>query len=215
MSSLQNSNTVTFQVTKRDGTLVSYDAKRITVAVSEAFAATRAINAPMKDLQLYHHIQNITSTVTKTLQEKFIEQESITIEQIQTEVKNSLKKSGFHDVEKNYEKYQEERQKARGIQVILNDNTKVRLDMAYLKSSIQTYCRDLPATDASRIFQETKNNLYPGMPVSEVDKATIMASRSLVEKDPEYSIVTSRLLLSGIYGGLYKEACAFLNCESI
>jgi ribonucleoside-diphosphate reductase alpha chain len=41
-------------------------------------------------------------------------------------------------------------------------------------------------------------NLYDGVPMEEVYKASILASRTLIEKDPDYTYVTARLLMHTI-----------------
>ena len=41
-------------------------------------------------------------------------------------------------------------------------------------------------------------NLYDGVPIDEVYKASILAARTLIEKDPDYTFATARLLLHTI-----------------
>jgi ribonucleoside-diphosphate reductase alpha chain len=48
------------------------------------------------------------------------------------------------------------------------------------------------------IVAETMRNLYDGVPMEEVYKASILASRTLIEKDPDYTYVTARLLMHTI-----------------
>jgi ribonucleoside-diphosphate reductase alpha chain len=48
------------------------------------------------------------------------------------------------------------------------------------------------------IVTETMRNLYDGVPMEEVYKASILASRTLIEKDPDYTYVTARLLMHTI-----------------
>ncbi|MEY3914241.1 MAG: Ribonucleoside-diphosphate reductase 1 subunit alpha, partial [Pseudomonadota bacterium] len=45
---------------------------------------------------------------------------------------------------------------------------------------------------------ETLRNLYDGVPIEEVFKAAILAARTLIEKDPDYTYVTARLLMHTI-----------------
>ena len=51
---------------------------------------------------------------------------------------------------------------------------------------------------AEPILAETRRNLYDGVPIDEVYKASILAARTLIEKDPAYSRATARLLLHTI-----------------
>src|SRR5690606_1598471 len=48
------------------------------------------------------------------------------------------------------------------------------------------------------ILAETRRNLYDGVAIDEVHKASILAARTLIEKDPGYSHATARLLLHTI-----------------
>ncbi|MEQ1660043.1 MAG: ribonucleoside-diphosphate reductase subunit alpha, partial [Hylemonella sp.] len=45
---------------------------------------------------------------------------------------------------------------------------------------------------------ETMRNLYDGVPIDEVFKAAILAARTLIEKDPDYTYATARLLFHTI-----------------
>jgi ribonucleoside-diphosphate reductase alpha chain len=76
---------------------------------------------------------------------------------------------------------------------------RVALDLDGLHRLIQQSCEGL-GTDikAEPIVAETKRNLYDGVPIDEVYKAAIMAARTLIEKDPDYTYVTSRLLMHTI-----------------
>src|SRR5690606_33541367 len=51
---------------------------------------------------------------------------------------------------------------------------------------------------AEPIVAETMRNLYDGVPLDEVYKAAILAARTLIEKDPDYTYATARLLLHTI-----------------
>jgi len=48
---------------------------------------------------------------------------------------------------------------------------------------------------ASPIITETIKNLYDGVPMAQVYDSAILASRTLIEKDPAYSQVTARILM--------------------
>jgi ribonucleoside-diphosphate reductase alpha chain len=48
------------------------------------------------------------------------------------------------------------------------------------------------------IVAETMRNLYDGVPIEEVYKAAILAARTLIEKDPDYTYATARLLMHTI-----------------
>ena len=82
---------------------------------------------------------------------------------------------------------------------VLDGGKRVALDLNYLKSLMVNACAGL-GKDVSPepIVAETMRNLYDCVPMEEVYKASILASRTLIEKDPDYTYVTARLLMHTI-----------------
>ena len=73
------------------------------------------------------------------------------------------------------------------------------LDWPKLQGLIASSCANLGSdVKADPILAETKRNLYDGVPIDEVYKASILAARTLIEKDPGYSRATARLLMHTI-----------------
>jgi len=65
-----------------------------------------------------------------------------------------------------------------------------------LRTIIEAACEGLGNNiDASPIITETIKNLYDGVPMAQVYDSAILASRTLIEKDPAYSQVTARILM--------------------
>ncbi|MFN0182189.1 MAG: ribonucleoside-diphosphate reductase subunit alpha, partial [Aquabacterium sp.] len=92
---------------------------------------------------------------------------------------------------------------------VLDAGRRVPLDHAELKGLVEAACRDLgDEVSAQPILAETRRNLYDGVPIDEVFKATILASRTLIEKDPGYSRATARLLLHTIRKEVLGEQVA-------
>jgi ribonucleoside-diphosphate reductase alpha chain len=82
---------------------------------------------------------------------------------------------------------------------VLDNGQRVPLDLAALQSLVESACAGLGAdVKAEPILAETRRNLYDGVPIDEVYKASILAARTLIEKDPAYSRATARLLLHTI-----------------
>ncbi|HET7154163.1 MAG TPA: FAD-dependent oxidoreductase, partial [Hyphomicrobiaceae bacterium] len=74
------------------------------------------------------------------------------------------------------------------------------LDMAALEALVASACAGLGEdVKAEPILAETRRNLYDGVPIDEVYKASILAARTLIEKDPDYTYATARLLLHTIF----------------
>jgi ribonucleoside-diphosphate reductase alpha chain len=82
---------------------------------------------------------------------------------------------------------------------VIDGGQRVPLDMARCKALIESACAGLGAdVKAEPILAETRRNLYDGVPMDEVYKAAILAARTLIEKDPDYTRATARLLLHTI-----------------
>jgi ribonucleoside-diphosphate reductase alpha chain len=121
-------------------------------------------------------------------------------------------RSSNHEVARAYVLYRERRTQERSQQTqtvayalqepalhVIDQGNRVALDLNYLKSLMVNACAGL-GQDVSPepIMAETMRNLYDGVPMEEVYKASILASRTLIEKDPDYTYVTARLLMHTI-----------------
>ncbi|MEU2939504.1 ribonucleoside-diphosphate reductase subunit alpha [Nocardiopsis alba] len=67
-------------------------------------------------------------------------------------------------------------------------------------------CAGLTGVSAEKVLDEARRGFYPGIADSEVELALVMAARSFVEVDPDYSYVAARLLLDK----LRTEALSFV-----
>jgi ribonucleoside-diphosphate reductase alpha chain len=119
-------------------------------------------------------------------------------------------RSGHHEIARAYVLYRERRTQERASQVaqtkpaaptlhVIDGGQRVALDEGYLRSLIEAACEGLNGdVQAEPIFTETMRNLYDGVPMEEVYKASILAARTKIEKDPDYTYATARLLLHTI-----------------
>ncbi|GAA1459606.1 ribonucleoside-diphosphate reductase subunit alpha [Nocardiopsis exhalans] len=71
-------------------------------------------------------------------------------------------------------------------------------------------CARLTGVSADKVLTEARRGFYPGISDSEVELALVMAARSFVEIDPNYSYVAARLLLDK----LRTEALSFVGGEA-
>ena len=94
-----------YQVVKRDGTIAPFDISKISVAITKAFEATKkAYNPDIIDL--------LALKVTADYQDK-IQNDQISVEDIQDSVEDILSKAGYADVAKAYILYRKQREKIR------------------------------------------------------------------------------------------------------
>ena len=200
-----------YKVIRRNGAVVSFEPGKIAVAVTKAFLAINggqgAASARVREL-----VERLTEAVVNALMRRQPNGGTFHIEDIQDQVELSLMRSGEHEVARSYVLYREDRARERaknreahaaatsmpGINVVEAGQTRP-LEMERLTALIKDSCEGLDrAVDAGLILQMTLKDLYDGVPMDEVRKCTILAARSLIEKDPAYSYVTARLLLNSV-----------------
>ena len=200
-----------YKIIRRNGAVVSFEPGKIAVAVTKAFLAINggqgAASARVREM-----VEKLTGAVINALMRRQPNGGTFHIEDIQDQVELSLMRSGEHEVARAYVLYREERARERaknreahaaatsmpGINVIENGHPRP-LEMERLTALIKDSCEGLGrAVDAGLILQMTLKDLYDGVPMDEVRKCTILAARSLIEKDPAYSYVTARLLLNSV-----------------
>jgi ribonucleoside-diphosphate reductase alpha chain len=196
-----------YKVIRRNGSVVSFEPAKVSIAMTKAFLAVNggqgAASARVREL-----VEQMTSGVVNALVRRQPHGGTFHIEDIQDQVELSLMRSGEHDVARSYVLYREqrtqERSKARKTEATpilqVKENGALRpLDVEGLLIQIQSACNGLGnAVDADKIFKSTLKDLYDGVPVEEVRKCTILSARSLIEQDPAYGFVTARLLLNTI-----------------
>jgi ribonucleoside-diphosphate reductase alpha chain len=91
--------------------------------------------------------------------------------------------------------------------VTLGDGTRQPLDLGRLESLIMDACEGLVGVSAQAIVEETLKNLYDGVKESDLATTMVMCARVHIEQEPNYTYVTSRLLLDQ----LRSEALGFLD----
>ena len=202
-----------YKVIRRNGAVVAFEPGKIGVAMTKAFLAVSggqgAASARVREL-----VSNLTDMVVQALVRRRPGGGTLHIEDIQDQVELVLMRSGEHEVARAYVLYRDERTRERARQkeshvatdapaeTIINvaENGKRRpLDVAELRALVKDSCEGLGrAVEAEQIMSLTLRDLYDGVPMEEVRKSVILAARSLIEKDPAYSYVTARLLLSRV-----------------
>jgi len=201
----------TLKTIKRNGKVVPYDDSKIQVALSKAFIAVEGGSAASSD-RIHHNLEQLTKQITQTFQRRMPNGGTIHIEDIQDQVELALMRSGDYKVARAYVLYREERRKARAAeqqdikadkgpstpQVTMPDGSVKALDISRLKALVEESCNDLDDVKADPILKDALRNLYHQASLEEVHKALIMAARAMVEKEPNYSYVSARLLLNSL-----------------
>ncbi|HTO18238.1 MAG TPA: ribonucleoside-diphosphate reductase subunit alpha [Pseudomonas sp.] len=209
------------KVIKRNGTVVPYTDDKISVAITKAFLAVEGGNAAASS-RIHETVANLTAQVTATFARRMPSGGTIHIEDIQDQVELALMRAGEQKVARDYVLYREARSQERkraaetrlsvaqphpSIRVTLDDGSQRPLDLGRLQTLVREACEGLAEVDGALIERETLKNLYDGVSLKDVNTALVMTARTLVEREPNYSQVTARLLLDSLRG----EALSFLG----
>ncbi|MGB0956908.1 MAG: ribonucleoside-diphosphate reductase subunit alpha, partial [Litorivicinus sp.] len=206
-----------FRVIKRNGVVVPFDRTKITVAITKAFLASEGSQAA-GSARVREMGERFTDMVEATYRRRMPSGGTLHIEDIQDQVELVLMRAGEHKTAKGFVLYRAERAEQRAasahveelhpsINVKLNDGSLAPLDVGRLRFVVDEATADLDEVDGDRILEATLRNLYNGVPIKEVSTALVMASRVLVEEEPNYSQVTARLLMDIIRA----EALSFMG----
>ncbi len=207
------------RVIKRNGTVVPYDASKIAVAVTKAFLAVEGGTAAASS-RIHETVKSLTEQISNTFSRRMPSGGTVHIEDIQDQVELTMMRSGEHKVARDYVLYREEHARLRAdqvvtdvdpdyspIQVINADGTKGPLDMARVRTIVEEACAGLKDVEPKLILDEAMRNLYDGVGIDDVNTSLVITARTLVEKEPNYTYATARLLLDK----LRAEALTFLQ----
>ena len=208
---------VDYKIIRRNGAVVAFEPTKIAIAVTKAFIAVQggqaAASARIREL-----VEAITAQVTAALMRRNPAGGTFHIEDIQDQVELSLMRSGEHEVARSYVLYREKRMQERAAQKaagaapeaainVIEDGQKKPLDIARLNAVLADACAGLgDSVKPAPILQTVMRDLYDGVPMAEVEKALVLAARAMIEQDPAYAFVTSRLLLNSIRHEVLGEA---------
>ncbi len=198
-----------YQIIRRNGSVVPFEPNKIAVAMMKAFLAVHGTQGAAS-ASVRETVDGLTQTVIRALMRSRPGGGTFHIEDVQDQVELGLMRGGHHEIARAYVLYREKhhQERARQLQTqataapvlhVTEKGQRVPLDLAQLHALIKASCADLGADITPEpIVAETMRNLYDGVPIDEVYKASILAARTLIEKDPDYTYATARLLLHTI-----------------
>ncbi|WP_017926896.1 ribonucleoside-diphosphate reductase subunit alpha [Thioalkalivibrio sp. HL-Eb18] len=211
------------QVIRRNGKVTGFDASKIEVAVTKAFLAVEGGNAAASR-RIHEVSKEVAGQVVDSLFRRAGTQGmTVHIEDIQDQVELALMRGGHHKVARAYVIYREqqaqkraaeaaeqspeEQEAAAALNVTRADGTQAPLDEARLQAVVAEACDGIEHVDGEKILTEARRNLFDGVAEKDVATALVMAARVMIEKEPNYSEVTARLLMDA----LRREALSFVH----
>ena len=199
-----------YQIIRRNGAVVPFEPSKIAIAMMKAFLAVHGTQGAAS-ASVRETVDGLTQAVTRALVRSRPGGGTFHIEDVQDQVELGLMRGGHHEIARAYVLYRERRTQERARQSVqaappapvlhaTDAGRRIVLDLDQLKGLIASACLGLGAdVKPEPIMAETLRNLYDGVPMDEVYKASILAARTLIEKDPDYTYATARLLLHTIF----------------
>ncbi|MDA9755138.1 ribonucleoside-diphosphate reductase subunit alpha [Gammaproteobacteria bacterium] len=207
------------RVIKRNGKVVPFEDDKIKVAITKAFLAVESGNAAASE-RIHTKVNELTNNVVEIFKRRMPSGGTLHIEEIQDQVELQLMRSEELDVAKSYILYRAERTQERkketldidipdvpNINVTKADGSLEPLNVEKVAGLINDACDGLEEVSVKEVLDEALKNLYDGVSISDMRTSLVMSARTKVEKEPNYSFVTARILMDQIR----NEALNFLG----
>jgi len=194
------------RVIKRNGKVVSFEEEKIKVAIMKAFLAVEGGTAAGSS-RIHEAVEQMTKDIVDVFERRMPSGGTIHIEEIQDQVELQLMRNEHHKVARTYVLYREARKNER-----VDEEKPVEVEgnvEEVINAAVEKACAGLENVDATALAQEIKGSTYEGISPKDLAESMLMTARTLVEKEPNYSYVTARLLLNN----LENEVSSFLGFE--
>jgi ribonucleoside-diphosphate reductase alpha chain len=212
----------TLKVIRRNGKVTGFDASKITIAMTKAFLAVEGGTAA-ESSRVREKVEALTGQVVNALTRHVSGGGTIHIEDIQDQVELALMRAGEHKVARDYVIYRDRRAQERAaaaaakpavkpgadqhLNVKLDDGRIVPLNIERMHTVAREACTDLTGVSPDEVVAAALKDLYDGIPEAEVAQALTLSARAMIEKEPNYTYVSARLLLDS----MRHEATKFLG----
>ncbi len=208
-----------YRVMRRNGKVTSYDLSKIVVAMTKAFLSVEGSSAAAST-RIHNEVESLANKVDTAIRRRFPEGGVVHIEDIQDQVELAIMRAGYQDVARAYVIYREERAQARSQNqidsiedlpikksILLDDGSTEPLDISRLRLNVSECCAGIDDVSPDLIYEAIDKNIYDGIKKEDLASSILISVRPLIEKDPNYSYVVARLLLTNIY----EEALTFVD----
>ena len=209
------------RVIKRNGTVVPFEASKISVAITKAFLAVEGGTAAASS-RIHETVAKLTELVMATFQRRMPSGGTIHIEDVQDQVELSLMRSGEHKIARDYVIYREQQAQKRAAKIALSpatqaaagnitvvqaDGHRAPLDIDRLQENVHEAASNCRMSVKPTFWTEALRNLYDGVSQAELSTSLVITARTMIEQEPNYSFVAARLLCDN----LRSEALSFLG----
>ncbi len=183
------------RVIKRNGKVVSFEEEKIKVAIMKAFLAVEG-GAAAGSSRIHENVDVLTRAVIEVFERRMPSGGTLHIEEIQDQVELQLMRSEHHKVARSYVLYREARKNERTEETDQVTNQEGESDDISL--IVNKACEGLDDVGSEQLIEEIRNASYDGMSEKDLADCMVISARTMVEKEPNYSYVTARILLNNI-----------------
>jgi ribonucleoside-diphosphate reductase alpha chain len=188
-SSALQTNLSNYQIIRRNGAVVPFEPAKIAVAMMKAFLAVHGTQGAAS-ASVRETVDQLTQAVVRALMRSRPGGGTFHIEDVQDQVELGLMRGSHHEVARAYVLYRERRTQERAAQKeqalpaepvlhVIDGGKRMVLDTARLRGLVEAACAGLNADiQAEPILNETMRNLYDGIPMEEVHKASVLAAQN-------------------------------------
>ena len=207
------------RVIRRNGKVTGFEPEKISIAVTKAFLAVEGGSAAASS-RIRERVAGITDQVVAAVSRNQHGGGTIHIEDIQDQVELALMRAGEHKVARSYVLYREQRARERAeaeaaqpqapkteLRMTRDDGSRVPVDTARMRTLVTEACAGLSGVEPGSVLESAMRDIYDEIPESQLAQALVMAARTRIEEEPNYSFVSARLLLDA----LRHEALRFLD----
>ncbi|MEK7990499.1 MAG: ATP cone domain-containing protein, partial [Thiotrichaceae bacterium] len=189
-----------FQVIRRNGQLTEFNANKISEAITKTFLAVEHSQTPSSRIKQI--TQQLAKQVIVGVSRRLKDSGKVHIEDIQDQVELALMRAGEHQEARAYVLYREQHAVKRAeqnaktvVNMVDDEGTSQPLDEQRLRHVIVEACSGLADVDSEVIIHDSLKNLFDGISERDLNNVLVMTVRALIEKEPNYTYVASRLLL--------------------
>ena len=206
-----------YKVKKRSGQTVPFCADKIAVAIGKAMLAVEGQQASGSQ-RIHDAVKGLTGQVLSALERSLVAYPVVHIEDIQDQVELALMRSDHHKVARAYVLYRSERAQQRApsahpptteFSIREGDGQHTTFNIKDIESQLRHHCDDLTNVSLTTLLKLIEKSLFDGISRNDFNQSLILAARSLIDLDPDYSKVTARILLQN----LRESAFSYLALE--
>ena len=204
------------RVMKRNGKVVAFDREKIKVAIMKAFLAVEGSSAAAST-RIHDQVEQLTDDVVSVFERRMPSGGSLHIEDIQDQVELQLMRNEHQQVARSYVLYREERKNQRNEEQLKRETTSQKSEESSnnevcegFEGKVHKACEGLVDVNPEELIEAIKATAYEGISEADLSNCILIAARTFVEKEPNYSFVTARLLLDDIE----NEVLRFLDIDT-